>query len=222
MKPTENQFLSYQRIFDYFNEKLFGGQLPGVILNFSRKANTHGFFAPERWEETTKVKTKSHEISLNPQTLGRDPRLVYSTLVHEMVHLWQEQFGKPSRSTYHNKEWAAKMEAIGLIPSNTGKPGGKKTGQSMTHYIEQNGPFDQAFRSMPAELSKLPFIDIEYVMIEPDPDGEDDGEEGEGKSKKKKTNSKVKYTCPGCSMNTWGKEGLNLMCGDCNEHLIQQ
>ena len=221
MKPTENQFLSYQSIFDYFNEKLFGGQLPGVILNFSRKSNTHGFFAPERWEQTTTTRTKSHEISLNPQTLGRDPRLVYSTLVHEMVHLWQQQFGKPSRRNYHNKQWAVKMEEVGLIPSNTGKPGGKKTGQGMTHYIEENGPFEQAFRSMPAELRKLPFIDIEYVMIEGDHDGDGEGD-GEEKPKKKNAKDKIKYTCPSCSMNTWGKEGLNLMCGDCNEHLIQQ
>lgn len=39
------------------------------------------------------------------------------TIVHEMVHLWQYEFGKPSHRTYHNKE-ADKM-AIGLMPSNT-------------------------------------------------------------------------------------------------------
>jgi hypothetical protein len=27
------------------------------------------------------------------------------------------------------------MESIGLVPSNTGLPGGKRTGQQMTHYI---------------------------------------------------------------------------------------
>ncbi len=96
MKPTEQQFLAYQKIFNYFNDQLFDGQLPDVILNFSRMANTHGFFAPERWEDHQKV--RSHEISLNPHTLGRSPKEVLATLVHEMCHLWQESFGKPSRS----------------------------------------------------------------------------------------------------------------------------
>ena len=27
-------------------------------------------------------------------------------LVHEMAHLQQHHFGKPSRMSYHNKEWA--------------------------------------------------------------------------------------------------------------------
>ena len=38
-------------------------------------------------------------------------------------------------------EWAKKMEAIGLMPSKTGLPGGEKTGQKMTHYIIPDGLF---------------------------------------------------------------------------------
>ena len=37
-----------------------------------------------------------------------------------MTHVWQHQHGKPSSRGYHNREWAAKMKAIGLQPSNTG------------------------------------------------------------------------------------------------------
>jgi hypothetical protein len=51
---------------------------------------------------------------------------VLSTLVHEQAHLWQHHFGKPGRGRYHNREWAAKMVEIGLIPSATGEPGGKQ------------------------------------------------------------------------------------------------
>jgi hypothetical protein len=49
-----------------------------------------GFFAPERWEKGNAVK---HEISLNPSHLrSRKPIEVASTLVHEMVHLFDERF----------------------------------------------------------------------------------------------------------------------------------
>jgi hypothetical protein len=42
---------------------------------------------------------------------------------------------KKCRGGYHDRVWGAKMEEVGLMPSNTGLPGGKKNGQQMTHYI---------------------------------------------------------------------------------------
>jgi hypothetical protein len=213
-KPTEDQFLSYQNIFDYFNEVLFEGRLPGVLLNFSRKAKTHGFFAPERWEDGKK--SRSHEIILNPETLERESVLVFSILVHEMVHLWQQEFGKPSRTAYHNQEWADKMESVGLMPSNTGQPGGKKTGQSMSHYILAGGPFENAFETMPEDLKRIPLTAIAA--------GEGE-EEGEGKTKKKgknKSQYKAKFTCPDCGQNAWGKEDLSILCNNCKVLLERQ
>jgi predicted SprT family Zn-dependent metalloprotease len=85
------------------------------------------------------------EIALNPSHFrSRTTAEVLSTLVHEMAHLWQHHHGKPSRASYHNKEWAVKMRALGLIPSDTGQPGGKQTGQKVSHYIEEGGAFDVA------------------------------------------------------------------------------
>jgi predicted SprT family Zn-dependent metalloprotease len=43
-------------------------------------------------------------------------------MTNEMAHLEQHHFGKPSRSGYHNKEWAGMMKAVGLIPSDTAAP----------------------------------------------------------------------------------------------------
>jgi hypothetical protein len=44
------------------------------------------------------------------------------------------------------------MLAVGLIPSDTGKPGGKQTGQRMTHYIEPEGQFDRACRELDMDI----------------------------------------------------------------------
>jgi hypothetical protein len=49
-----------------------------------------------------------------------------------------------TRNGYHNKEWAVKMRAIGLIPTHTGEPGGKETGQKVTHAIAPGGRFKRA------------------------------------------------------------------------------
>jgi predicted SprT family Zn-dependent metalloprotease len=75
------------------------------------------------------------EIALNPSCFkDRADAQIFSTLVHEMVHLWQFHFGSSSRSGYHNREWADRMEQLGLMPSYTGEPGGERTGQRVTHY----------------------------------------------------------------------------------------
>jgi SprT-like family len=193
--PTREQFESYSKAYDYFNENLFEGKLPRCILNFSRKSKrTRGFFAPQRWERQGVF---THEISLNPDHLGRPPRETLGTLVHEMVHLWQEEEGTPSRNGYHNKEWGQKMDEVGLTPTSTGEPGGKRTGQSVTHVIVEKGLFARAFDAMPEEcllpwLSSMPG------------------------SRTATRNPKVKYTCPLCASNAWGKPGISIVCGECD------
>jgi hypothetical protein len=41
----------------------------------------------------------------------------------------------------------------------------------------------------------------------------------EGAAKPKKSGSRVKYTCPGCGANAWGKDGLRLICADCDQSM---
>lgn len=220
--PTEQQFQALNQAYQYFNEQLFGGQLAGCILNFSRKKGTHGFMAPERWRRVGEETYSTHEISLTPYTLYREPILVFSTLVHEQCHLWQWDYGNPSRTGYHNKEWADKMEQIGLMPSDTGEPGGKKTGQHMTHYIIPGGRYEQAFHGMPQEFT-LPFISLDGdIMGTHVPAGTTGGTENPtsaGVPATPKSRDKVKYSCPGCDINVWGKPSLNICCGDCSRQL---
>jgi predicted SprT family Zn-dependent metalloprotease len=196
--PTRVQFTAYERMFEYFNRTLFANMLPACLLNFSRKARTYGFFAPQRWQGRSEE--VRHEISLNPSTLrSRQPIEVASTLVHEMVHLWQQDFGRPSRRGYHNAEWASKMDDVGLTPSSTAAPGGARVGQLVSHYIAKGGRFEQAFVEMPAEYL------LPWSCEEPD--------ETKGKPR---TRNKTKYTCSGCGTNVWGAPDLSVVCGDCN------
>jgi hypothetical protein len=195
--PTTEQFTAFQKQFDYFNRVLFGKALPAVLLNFSRKANTYGFFAPDRWKDSDG--TSTHEISLNPAYLAeRAPEATSSTIVHEMVHLWQHEHGTPSRRGYHNEQWAAKMRDVGLMPSSTGRPGGDWVGYAVSHYIVEGGSFERAFQAMPKAYI------FPWQSREPT---------GAGRATKAARN-KVKYRCPTCNANAWGKPELNLVCGD--------
>jgi len=77
-----------------------------------------------------------------------------------MVHCWQYCHGTPSRRHYHNREWARKMESIGLMPSSTGLPGGATTGQVMSDYIIDSGRFIRAYETLKSSKGfKLNWID---------------------------------------------------------------
>jgi predicted SprT family Zn-dependent metalloprotease len=208
-RPSREQWDALLAQFHYFNEVLFDGTLPEVMLNMSRHARSNGFFAPDRWRRgagATGPEGKdesTHEISLNPDQLGREPRAVAGTLVHEMCHLWQAVHGKQASRGYHDKEWGTKMEMVGLMPSSTAAPGGKRTGKRVSHYVIEGGPFALAWKNMP-ESMQLPWRSGMSIAAEA-------GVE----QKKQKDPSKLKYTCSGCKTNVWGKRGLSISCVDC-------
>jgi predicted SprT family Zn-dependent metalloprotease len=130
---TLKEYQGFQKAFDFFNRELFSGRLPQVLVTLQRHANTRGYFSPERFKGRVEKQTV-HELALNPDTFtGRSDEMILSTLVHEMCHVWQETYGEPSRRGYHNRQWARKMQAVGLQPSSTGKPGGMETGQAVSH-----------------------------------------------------------------------------------------
>ena len=147
MTPTTELYQSLERIFDFFNQELFDSQLPKLLFTVQRKARTMGYFAPDRWVSTSG--DQCHELAYNPlYVTDKSIVEVLQTLVHELVHCWQHCHGSPSRSGYHNVEWANKMESIGLMPSSTGKPGGKRTGQHMSDYLIANGRFINACQKL--------------------------------------------------------------------------
>ena len=147
MHPTTELYASLQTAYDHFNDALFDNELEKVIFTVQRQKGVMGYFAPERWGNL-KGK-KCHEIAINPSYIANARLIeVMQTLVHEMVHCWQHSFGSPGRTYYHNKEWAYKMIEIGLMPSSTGEPGGKITGQHMGDYIIEGGRFLDSFNDL--------------------------------------------------------------------------
>ena len=90
------------------------------------------------------------------------------------------------------------MESMGLMPSATGAQGGKKTGQRVTHYITEGGKFDKITTQWTSKNQTLFFQDVAVAATS-------------------KNKNKVKYTCPSCETNVWGKADLNIRCDDCDE-----
>lgn len=209
-KPTQEQYKTLQGAFDYFNKALFKNSLPNVMLTLNRERNTFGYFVPSIWTDDKGTENWG-EIALNPDYILKDgertDKHIYSTLVHEMCHLWQEYDGSAPRRCYHNKDFAEKMETVGLITSSDGTPNGKRTGQHVTHYVKEGGAFDKAFQAMPKELL-IPCHTLFALH-------------GDNKKKIKKARAKsVTYFCPKCGATVKGKEGTNVICGDCMEKML--
>jgi hypothetical protein len=166
-------------------------------VTLQRKQNARGYFAHERFENRND-RSATDEIAINPKhILERPPAETLSTLVHEMVHLEQHHFGSPGRGRYHNKQWADMMAALGLEPSSTGKPGGKRTGDRVSHYIVAGGPFDQACQAFLAKHEGLLWGDRPV--------------EAKGSGGKR---SKYVCTGEGCGIAAWSRPGVQLFCGE--------
>ena len=125
-KLTAREYATIQEAYDYFNQALFDGTLPQVLITLQRHGRAFGYFSSERFQSRDGVRPRIHEVALNPEGFrGRSDERILSTLAHEMVHVWQKEYGKAGRGRYHNRQFAAKMHGIGLMPSATGKPAGR-------------------------------------------------------------------------------------------------
>lgn len=208
MSVTVDLYSKLSAAYDYFNQHLFDGALPDCVITLSHHRSAYGYFRSTPFgdreapaepvvDEDGNEEGSIDEIALNPWKFrDRTDREVFSTLVHEMVHLRQHHFGKPPKRPTHNKEWAEMMKEVGLHPSDTGEPEGKETGRRVSHYIVEGGPYALAYEGLD--------IAIDWAALE-------------RVRKKKVREPKVTYTCPACEAKVRGKAELNIVCGDCME-----
>lgn len=240
LSPTNDLYSTLEIIFHHFNKDLFDSSLPSVMFTINRKVSCMGYFSADRWRSANS--DSCHEISVNPAYISNNALIdVCQTLAHEMVHEWQRCFGTVSRNGYHNKEWAEKMFAIGLIPSDTGKEGGKKTGQNMSDYPAKNGLFIHSCIALIQNKGlKMPWIDryssatstpnISISSLISDPTDDETGAidsltcsvnelialgESETMPQGSQSSYKQKYSCADCLANVWGKKDLLIVCGGC-------
>lgn len=201
-KATTRVAAYFQQAYDVMNRELFAGQLPDALVTLQRRRNARGYFAAERFADRSQPGVIVDEIAMNPDTFSdRTDKEIVSTLLHEMVHLWQQHFDKPSRNGYHNARWAEKMLEVGLQPVSHDQPG-KMTGQRVSHTIIEGGPFDKLWPSM--GLDDALFNDLWAGLEKP----------------KAKGQNKTKYECQSCGAAAWGKPDLRIYCGDCDEQMM--
>ena len=208
---TKTQYSALQDAYDHLNGALFEGLLPPCLITLNRRPKSYGYFIGDNFNSMVQENEKTSEIALNPDTFkNRTDKKVLSTLAHEMVHLWQHIFGKPSRGRYHNVQWAKKMKEIGLYPSDTGEAGGKETGDKVSHYIINDGRFDVAATHFLEQRGNTILWYSGDILEKP------------GTRKAKSTASKTKFVCPDCEQSAWAKPAAKLKCGACDVVMVAE
>jgi hypothetical protein len=219
-RPTGLAYSTLDRAHEFYNRELFGGSLPPAVITYQRHARAFGYFSGGRMyhvggEEDVHI----DEIAMNPMHFAeRSLERTLSTLAHEMAHQWQKHHGKEPSRCYHDKEWANKMDSIGLVPSSTAAPGGKRTGPKVSHYIQEGGPFAKATAKFLKDNDVALYQDRARALTEAAAaarSGKEGGEGGEGKTKKK-SKGRVKFQCEGCKLNAWAKPSAQLRCVECD------
>ncbi len=239
LSPTISFYSTLQVAYDHFNAELFEGKLPHCLITLRSASRVYGYHHAGRFISPTGEQID--EIGLHPGFFTLRPiESVLSTLVHEMVHHWQENLGTPSPANAHNQEWAKQMESLGLMPSDTGLPGGKRTGRSVSHYIIPDGKFLPSCRKLVEGGFVIPWLD-RHLPAEPEnqtglaqelknagveyedspPPVSKLPEEIKGKAAvyrpaPKKAPAREKLVCPQCQSKAWVAPETKIICGVCN------
>lgn len=223
MTPAATKVDLYQSlngVVHALNERLFDGQLAPCVITLRARGLCSAMFMPFAIQHADG--SKSHEIAINPRAFdSMTIEQCLSSLAHEMVHQAQFEFGGSAyRRTYHNKDFANRMESLGLRASSTGAPGGGAVGEAMSQYIVEGGRFsvvvsellDAGLRARwPKQFASHPVLETNQAF---DSERQKRGT-GLGAKRKAALKAKVKFSCLSCAQALWGKESLNVICGNC-------
>jgi hypothetical protein len=72
MAITPVEYGGLQKAYDHFNVELFAGALPDCFITYQRKANSAGYFSPDRFSDRVGT-LDEHELALNPTALLARP-----------------------------------------------------------------------------------------------------------------------------------------------------
>jgi predicted SprT family Zn-dependent metalloprotease len=231
MNPTKQLYDTLNRAYAHYNTHLFQDKLPHCVITLSNKGRrSYGYYVRGKFANNKDNTQLSDEICLNPVHFEtKDFQETMQTLVHEMVHLWQFNHGKPPSRAYHDKEFAAKMFEVGLQPTSDGTPTGATTGPHMLDICIPDGLFDVATKALAADGLALDWYDRTYSVLgaspaaKPKPGSATASEEAEESAKPlKKPSSKIKYSCPDGHINAWAKPNAKLVCGECSQQLKRE
>lgn len=204
----EMSIIELHKAFSKLNKSLFDNELPEpaiLIQNRGNKKRVLGWCSVEEIWINKQEHEKRYEINLVAEAMSRPLYELMSTLLHEMVHLYNLVNGIKDTSrncTYHNKQFKESAEMHGLSIEYD-----KEIGWSLSSLTDSTKKLVDSFK-----LNEKAFY---LSRIDPYMDIEGGDEEGKEKRKTKVKSSTRKYVCPGCGAIIRAAKDINVICGVC-------
>ena len=188
-----------EKIYRQLNIDKFDGELEEPIITVQSSTKAYGHVTCSK--EWTVKDSQKYELNISAEYLKRPIENVVSTMLHEMVHIYNlmHNIQDTSRGNiYHNKRFKEKAESVGLIIEYNDRIGYSiiSPSEELLDYIIENGWTD--------------------ILINKGKYETDNGNQTM-KPKEKKPSSTRKYICPCCGNSVRATKTINIICGDCNK-----
>ena len=187
-----------ENYFDSLNQIVFKGKLerPVITISPDQTSGAYGWCSANKIWNHGDEGEGYFEINLCAEYLNRPINDVISTLLHEMVHLFNLTITKVQDTSrngyYHNTKFKQAAIDHGLDCEKTEKYGWSKTTLQDWVLNAMNNQTDEGF-SLHRNIFANPAV---------------------GKTSKK--SSSRKYVCPMCGAIVRATKEVHIICGDCN------
>lgn len=183
-----------EELFVKLNNKYFDGKLERPVITIAPDTcRAYGWFTTWRAWKETEIKDSEgyYEITITSDYLDRTPVEIAGTLLHEMVHLYNQMNGINDCSRggkYHNIKFKESAEAHGLETKKD-----SRYGWSITSPSTQTAEY-------------LESLKLSFPLYRPTPE--------KGQRVRKKSSTR-KYVCPICGTIIRATKEVHVTCSDC-------
>ena len=202
-----------EKLFRMMNNDFFNGQLEMPIITIQSTPRAYGHYSVSPiW--TVNGEEKKHELNLGAGTLDREIEFTVATLLHEMVHMYNDTVLNVQdcsrQGTYHNKKFKATAESVGLIVEKSEKYGYAHT-----------SPSDSLLEWIIDHLDSINEIKLNRNEGGVRITGGNNTGNGNGTAAKIGNSHSTKYQCPVCGNSVRATKKLNVICADCMQLMIE-
>lgn len=195
-----------EKLFRALNVDWFNGELETPVITIQSTPRAYGHYSTfDAWS----VKGEGHrEINIGAGTLDRPIEYTVATLMHEMVHMYNDlvinvQDCSGSSHAYHNKEFKRAAESHGLIVT--------RTRYGWSHTEPSDELIEWILNNNIAEI-KLNRNEPHGIRISGGNAAANGGAAIAGTVSK---GHSIRYKCPACGQLARTTKKARLICGDC-------
>ncbi len=199
-----------EKIYRELNNDKFEGKLEEPIITIQSTPRAYGHVTCSKiWKVG---ESEKYELNLGAGTIGRPIEDTVSTILHEMVHIYNLMHNIQdcsNRGVYHNTKFRDKAVSVGLNIQRHDTYGWTITTPSdqLILYIAEKGWTDI-------------LINRQEGLWTPDNTNGTDNNSDNQDAPPKKPSSTRKYICPCCGISTRATKSINIMCMDCKKQMV--